>query len=135
MNGECKTDLSKVLASSKCKKCTNITTLLIFPMFLVFGWLLVIFLILLNLTVSIGTINGLIFYANIIRAQHTTFFAPDISQFFLSQFIAWLNLDQGIESCFYNGYNTYISTWLEFLFPLYIWLIAAALIVTSHYST
>ena len=82
-----------------------------------------------------GTINGLIFYANVIRAQHATFFTPDISHSFLSKFIAWLNLDQGIESCFFNGYNTYISTWLQFLFPLYIWLIATALIVTSHYST
>ena len=133
--GECKTDLSRVIGSSKCRKCTNITTLLTFPLFLIIGLLLVIFLMLLNLTVSVGTINGLIFYANIIRAQHSTFFTPDISSSFLSKFIAWLNLDQGIESCFYNGFNTYISTWLQFLFPLYIWLIAAALIVSSHYST
>ena len=133
--GECQTNLSIVLGSSRCKKCTNITTLMIFPTFLVVGLLLIIFLMLLNLTVSVGTINGLIFYANVIRAQHATFFTPNISQSFLSKFIAWLNLDQGIESCFFNGFNTYISTWLQFLFPLYIWLIAAALIVTSHYST
>ena len=63
--GECQTSLSIVLGSSRCKKCTNITILMIFP-FLVVGLLLVIFLMLLNLTVSVGTINGLIFYANII---------------------------------------------------------------------
>ena len=133
--GECKSELSRVLGSSKCKKCTNITTVVIFPSVLIIGLLLVIFLMLLNLTVSVGTINGLIFYANVIQAQHATFFTPNISQSFLSKFIAWLNLDQGIESCFFNGFNTYIGTWLQFLFPLYIWLIAAALIVTSHYST
>ena len=133
--GGCQTDLSKVLGSSRCKKCTNIKTIAIFPTFLIVGLLLVVFLMLLNLTVSVGTINGLTFYANVIRAQHATFFTPEISHSFLSKFIAWLNLDQGIESCFYNGFNTYISTWLQFLFPLYIWLIAAALIVTSHYST
>ena len=109
--------------------------LAIIPSVLILGLLLVILLMMLNLTVSVGTINGLIFYANIIRAQHATFFTPDISNSFLSKFIAWLNLDQGIESCLYDGLDTYTSTWFQFLFPLYIWFIAAALIVFSHYST
>ena len=90
---------------------------------------------LLDLTVSVGTINGLTFYANIIQAQHATFCTLEFSSSFLCKFIAWLNLDQGIETCLYNGLDEYISTRLQFLFPLYIWLIAAALIVTSHYST
>ena len=133
--GGCKAGLSVILGSSRCKRCTNHLVVLIVPSFLVIGLLLVIFLMVLNLTVSVGTINGLIFYVNIIRAQHAIFFTPNISSSFLSKFIAWLNLDQGIESCFYDGLNAYINTWLQFLFPLYIWLIAAALIVSSHYST
>ena len=48
--GSCQTDLSLVLGSSRCKKCTNITTLMIFPTFLVVGLSLIIFLMLLNLT-------------------------------------------------------------------------------------
>ena len=107
----------------------------IIPGFLIIGLLLVIFLTVLNLTVSAGTISGLIFYANIFRAQHATFFTPDISDSFLSKFIIWLNLDQGIEACLYDGLDVYANTWLRFLFPLYIWLIAAALIVSSHYSS
>jgi hypothetical protein len=133
--GGCKADQSVILGSSKCKRCTDHLVALLIPSFLVIGLLLVIFLMILNLTVSVGTINGMIFYVNIIRAQHAIFFTPDISSSFLSKFIAWLNLDQGIESCFYNGLDAYINTWLQFLFPLYIWLIAAALIVSSHYST
>ena len=132
--GGCKAGLSVILGSSKCKKCTDHLVALLIPSLLIVGLLLVIFLMILNLTVSVGTINGLIFYVNIIRAQHAVFFTPDTSSSFLSKFIAWLNLDQGIESCLYNGLDTYISTWLQFLFPLYIWLIAAALIVSSHYS-
>ena len=77
----------------------------------------------------------LTFYVNIISAQRATFFTPGISNSFLSRFIAWLNLNQGFELCLYDGLDDYIVTWLEFLFPLYIWLIAAALIVSSHYST
>ena len=133
--GGCKAGLSVILGSSKCKRCTKHLVALLIPSLLIVGLLLVIFLMILNLTISVGTINGLIFYVNIIRAQHAVFFTPDISNSFLSKFIAWLNLDQGIESCFYNGLDAYINTWLQFLFPLYIWLIAAALIVSSHYST
>ena len=111
-----------------------------FKMFaIILGWLLsglilVILVMLLDLTVSVGTINGLTFYANIIQAQRATFFTLDVSSPFLSKFIAWLNLDQGFETCLYNGLDEYTITWLQFLFPLYIWLIAAAMIISSRYS-
>ena len=41
----------------------------------------------------------------------------------LSVFIAWINLDFGIETCFYSGMDTYQKTWLQFAFPLYILLL------------
>ena len=134
--GGCVTNFSRVLGSSKCKICsTDFKLFAIILGWLLSGLMLVVLLMLLDLTVSVGTINGLTFYANIIQAQCATFCTPDIFSSFLCKFIAWLNLDQGIETCLYNGLDDYISTWLQFLFPLYIWLIAAALIVTSHYST
>ena len=92
-------------------------------------------LMLLNLTVSVGTINGLIFYANILRANQAFFFPQLASTSFLSTYIAWLNLDLGIETCLYNGLDAYFKTWLQFLFPLYIWLIVTATIIIAHYST
>ena len=91
-----------------------------------------------NLTVSMGTINGLIFYANIVRVNHTTFFPHGDGNVFtdiLSVFIAWLNLDLGIETCFVSGLDVYAKTWLQFLFPLYIWILVGAMILTSRYST
>ena len=131
--GGCKKNLSRVLGTSSCKKCTNKYTPLIAVSWLISGLILVICLMLLNLTVSVGTINGLTFYANIIRAQHTTFFPPDDK--FLSKFIAWLNLDVGTEMCLYDGLDSYAITWLQYVYPLYIWLIAAVIIVLSHYSS
>ena len=90
----------------------------------------------LNLTVSIGTINGLIFYASIVKISESTgIFFPNGPIPVLSQFIAWLNLDLGIETCFYNGMTAYAKVWLQFLFPLYIWFIIATIIVLCHYST
>ena len=53
----------------------------------------------------------------------------------LSQFIAWLNLDLGIETCFYPGMTAYAKVWLQFVFPLYIWFIIATIIVLCRYST
>ena len=40
------------------------------PAFALAGIALVVALIFLNITVSVETINGLIFYANIVRANH-----------------------------------------------------------------
>ena len=104
------------------------------PVIALAGIALVVLLIVLNLTVSVGTINGLIFYANIVRANHATFFLPNTSKSFLSWFIAWINLDLGIETCFYNGLDAYVKTWLQFVFPLYIWFLVITIIVLSHYS-
>ena len=133
--GGCQTNFSRILGSSKCKKCSNLT-LLIIPGILLAGLLLVMLLMILDLTISIGTINGLLFYANIVQIQYSTFFGSGSrsNTSFLSTFIAWLNLDLGIECCFYNGLDGYTETWLQFFFPLYIWLLAAIMIILSHYS-
>ena len=36
----------------------------------------------------------------------------------LAVFIAWLNIDLGIKSCFFNGLIAYGKTWLQFVFSL-----------------
>ena len=132
--GGCEANFSRVLGSSKCKVCSNIMLIAIIPSTLLAGLLLILFLMILNLTVSVGTINGLIFYANIIQAQHATFFTSEYYNSFSRTFIALLNLDQGFESCLYDGLNSYIETWLQFCFPLYIWLLMLVIVVSSHYS-
>ena len=54
-----------------------------------------------------------------------------IFQQVLAVFIAWLNMDLGIEMRFVNGMNAYIETWLQFAFPFYMWMI----IYLSRHST
>ena len=66
------------------------------PAFALAGIALVVVLIALNLTVSVGTINGLVFYANILRVNQATFFPFNTTNSFLSWFIAWINLDLSI---------------------------------------
>ena len=130
--GKCKERHSLVLGSSQCKECSNIYLALLIP-FALAGLVLVILLLLLHLTVAAGTLNGLIFYANIVAANHHIFL-PQSSNNPASIFIAWLNLDLGIQTCFYNGMDAYAKTWLEFVFPVYIWVIVGFLVYISRRS-
>ena len=132
--GACQHNLSQVLGSSKCKHCSNIWLIVIITLTALAGLILVAFLMLLNFTISEGTISGLIFYANIVQANQAVFFSNDTKNTFLSWFIAWLNLDLGIETCFYDGMDAYAKTWLQFVFPIYVWLIVILIIISSHYS-
>ena len=75
--GKCKEGLNLVLGSSQCKKCSNNYLALLIP-FALAGALLVILLFLLNFTVAAGTFNGLIFYANIVSANHHIFFPQSV---------------------------------------------------------
>ena len=130
--GKCKEGLSLVLGSSQCKQCSNNYLALLIP-FALAGVLLIILLFLLHLTVAAGTLHGLIFYANIVAANHHISF-PQSSNNPASIFIAWLNLDLGIQTCFYNGMDAYAKTWLDLVFPVYIWIIVGFLVYISYRS-
>ena len=97
------------------------------------GVALVFLLLVCKLTVSTGTLSGLVFYANIVGAN-SSIFLPVKSTDVLSVFIAWINLDFGIETCFYDGMDAYSKTWLQFVFPVYIWVLVGLMILISHYS-
>ena len=132
--GECAEGYSLLLGGNKCGICPNDNYLSLLLVFGVAGVALVVLLIGLNLTVSVGTINGLIFYANIVKLNEDIFF-PRGPIPFLSYFISWINLDLGIETCFYEGMTPYAKVWLQFAFPVYIWLIIGLIIIMSRYSS
>ena len=133
--GACQHGLSLTLGGSECDKCDSaITTPIVLLVALIAGVILVITLLVLRLNVAVGTINGLVFYANIVSINKAVFFPAGDSNI-LTVFIAWVNLDLGIKTCFYNGLDMYSKVWLQFLFPAYLWLLLAIIIVGSHYST
>ena len=132
--GGCRDNFSLALGSNRCLHgCSNNSLSLIIA-FAAAGIALVFFIKILNLTVSQGTINGLIFYANIVGAEQTVLFSSRAYKGFLSVFIAWVNLDLGIETCFFDGMDAYAKAWLQFVFPVYVWTIALFIIILSHYS-
>ena len=131
--GQCSDGLSLMLGSNQCGQCTNNYIALIIP-FAFAGIALVAFIIALNLTVSVGTINGLIFYANVVKIYEPIFF-PNGPVKLLSQFISWLNLDLGIETCFFDGMDSCSKTWLQFVFPGYVWFLLILIVILSQYSS
>ena len=128
MCGSCTEGYSLLMGSNKCGHCHNNYMMIGWiALFAVMGVLLVVLLIALNLTVSVGTLNGLLFYANIVKLYEPVFSRKGALPV-LSQVISWINLDFGFEICFYNGMDSYAKQWLQFAFPLYLWIIIIIII-------
>ena len=130
--GGCQPGLSLALGTNQCLHCPNTHFALLLP-FALAGGVLVCFIKDLDLTISQGTLNGLVFYANVVKANEYLLYNEKQTNP-LDVFIAWLNLDLGIETCFFNGLTAYGKTWLQFVFPLYIWSIAGLIIILAKYS-
>ena len=134
--GRCKPNLSLSLGSSRCIECPRSWPAICAVMLaatLIGGLALVAIILVLNMTVAKGTLNAMIFYANVLYANNhiiMPFEKPNI----FSILIAWLNLDVGFDVCFFRGLNAYGKVWFQLMFPVYIILIVIAVIVTSHYS-
>ena len=132
--GQCMVNHSLTLGKVQCSDCSKINPAVTFGLLILFlflGIVLVILLIILKMTVASGTLNGLIFYANIVDANRDIFIPQGG---WVRVFISWLNLDFGFSICFYSGMDMYGYTWLQFLFPFYIWMLIAILIVISRHS-
>ncbi len=130
--GQCSVNHSLTLGGGGCAICPKSpsTTFALLLLFAISGIALVALLTLLRLTVVYGTLNGLIFYANIVGSNKDVFKI----QGWANIFISWLNLDFGFNICFYDGMDIYAHAWMQFLFPFYIWTLIGIIIVTSHYS-
>ena len=132
--GVCQPGLSLSLGSSRCISCEGLKNMLVIlaGSFLA-GLALVVTLLILNLTVAVGTLNGLILYANIIGAVSSTFF-PSPSTKVPHVIVSWLNLELGFDACFFTGMDAYIKTWLQMAFPTYIiFLLIIVIKLSEHF--
>ena len=140
--GACKGNLSNVFGSTACKQC-NVSSLLrmlgLIILFAVLGIVLVFVMGILDLTVSEGTLNAIVFYMNVVKVNTSIFFhfKKDTSfvTSWLKVFVAWMNLDLGIETCFYDGMGAEGKTALQFLFPLYLFFLTVLIIYFSRRSS
>ena len=135
--GGCLPGFSASLGPTHCIQCeskTGLHTVLFVFLFSTAGIVLIAFLRLCNLTISQGSANPVMFYANVIHVNGTFFFEKRHSNP-LTVFVSWFNLDFGFETCFYNGMDASAKAWLQFLFPFYLWVMIAIIYFASQQSS
>ncbi len=132
--GSCQSGHSLALGSTQCLSSCSNKSLALLLVFAAAGVVLVAFLFLCRITVAEGTLSGLIFYANVLAVNQSIFFPAGTTNV-LTVFIAWLNLDLGIETCFFVGLDAYSRTWLQFVFPIYIWVLVGVVMYLADATT
>ena len=134
--GSCQPGLSLSLGSSHCLPCPSYWSALLVAVTIaaiLAGIALVALFLILNMTVAGGTLNGLIFYANIVHANESILL-PFQMRNFITVFISWLNLDLGIDTCYFPEMDAYIKTCLLLAFPAYVIFLVVLVIIISSYS-
>ena len=131
--GACQPGLSIVFGSNDCRECSNywLFTILFYA---VLGVLLVVILFILNLTVTQGTVVGLIFYANIVSVN-INIFNHSRAQDFVFVFISLINLELGFPLCFFDGMTEVTKVGFQFIFPAYLLLLSIGIICLIRWSS
>ena len=135
--GECDKGYSVVFGSGECMQCSN-WWLLSIAFYAVIGPLLIFVLYTLNLTLTTGTINGIIFYgqaAEVSILPFLSYFPPSNFSKFTYFFLSILNINLGFPMCFYNGMDEFWKTGLSLVFPIYLLAIVFVIILLSRCST
>ena len=134
---------SVIFGSSRCETCSN-WWLLTILLYTAAGPLFVFALYIFKLTLTAGTLNGIIFYAQVTNAGVLEYVTascygsdPALTNTFQSCFffLSSMNLNLGFPLCFYNGMSELWKTGLSLVFPVYLLTIVVLIIVVSHYST
>ena len=142
----CGSNFSLSLGNSRCIPCSDywLQDLIgIVAAAFIAGIVLVIFILALNLTVAVGSLNGILFYANIVAINIETYFSPSTAPNFVTVFISWLNLDIGFDICFIKSENSntvvdldeLYKVLLQLAFPLYVIFLVIIMIVASERSS
>ena len=117
--GQCPKNKSVVLGSLACQQCDSNAGILIVLLHIVAGPLLIAVICLLNLTVSAGSINGILLYLTVIAINKDVLHTHSHSDKILSL----MTFDFMIESCFYIGMDEFAKNLISYAFPLYLLLL------------
>ncbi len=130
---DCQANLSTIFASSNCWRCDSNLTLLLIPLFGVAGILVIIFVAFLDISVAEGYLGGFIFYCNCLN-----YFLPYVTPTYPIDYVfilaSWVNLDVGIQSCFYPGMTELEKVGLRYIFPAYLYLLMFLVVILARYS-
>ena len=137
--GQCRSGYSIGMGPLRCIDCSHHSmakTVGLSIAFLMAGLLMVIFLLLVDFTLTQGTMSELLFYANTFFIYKAALLPADTieSSTFasykrvLEMFMNIVNLIYWHDFCFYNGLDLVGRTWLQFLLVVYLWLITSAIV-------
>ena len=144
---QCPHGTTVVLGSPECKHCPVGYTVLTVFIFLLAGPLLIFSLYALQLTLTTGTLNGVIFYAQAanaglvdmldihLTAGHSASTAVWIIGRICIAILSFLNLNLGgFSLCFLENLSQLSKAGLSLLFPIYLLTIVVILIFFSRFS-
>ena len=128
--GSCKPGWSLSIGSSGCIKCPKswpglVVAIIVYIIF--FGVIMVAVIVVLDLTVAKGTINGVLFYANVVGSSSNIFLKVESTKV-LTIFLNFLNVTIGFDACFSERMNAILKTWLGLLFSGYVFALIFILI-------
>ena len=141
--GECISNHSVVFGSTVCLMCNEKEWMFASIIYILAGPLLVFLLYVLKLTLAMGTLNSIIFYAQIMNAGIAGYLKIPCNdcgkvKYFIktcSAFISWLNLNQGFPLCLYSEMTEIWKAGLSLFFPVYLILIIGFLVILSQFSS
>ena len=133
--GQCVVGYSLMLGSNRCGKCENrFHFVALIVVFALLGIILVSALSFLQMTVSEGYLNGMLFYANVLNIYLPLMTNSNSNVAFIFILVSFLNLNLGIETCFYDGMDALARTGLYLVFPFYIFLLMFVIVGISSRS-
>ena len=127
---QCSPGYSVVFGSNECKECSNWWLLMII-VYAVSGPVLIYLLYALRLTLATGTLNGIIFCAQMIGVFYLR---PSPYNMASTLVKSILLLEPNFSLCFYNGMTEIKKYFFCLLYPLYLISLVLFLIVLSRFS-
>ena len=125
--GGCVADYSVVFGSSRCLRCSN-AFLSLLLLFAFLGVALMAALLFLRINIAGGFLNGVLYFSNI-----ASLYAPLFGLNILV-LVSWFSLNFGIETCFFDGMKPIHVAFLNFFFPLYLYLLVFAIVLLARWS-
>ena len=140
---QCSEGLTSTLGSAKCIHCNPHTYYWVSIIVTAFvGPMLILILYALKLTLTVGTINGIIFYANFINTGLLNALSnkagssqgESILNDIMLGFLSILNLDYGHPVCFLKHMSHFWRAGLKLVFPYYLLSLVGVIILVSRCS-
>ena len=132
---QCQHNMSIVFGSTECRPCSDLWLITIVG-YALSGLLLVAIMLALPLTISEGPLAGIIIAMNITSVSTIDYL--DSNNWFVYTarvFVSLMNLNLGFPMCLYNGMTPTFKTAIQFVYPVYLWVLVIGFIIFSHYST